>query len=271
MAGRGIQKSVPPIINESIKVLCNGRWQIMAEPVHNDRPMAGVGLASSFAASWHADHDAEEIGLVPCADGGTSLNDWQPGGALFDHAVFQAKLAQRSSRLSGILWHQGENDSSAELAARYVEKFDVIVNELRNQLEVPDVPLLMGGIGSFLPLGLFGAHFHDYHLVNSALQEYAALHSNCHFVTAKGLTANEDQIHFNASSLRKFGLPYYRAFSNAADITEVLPDEDELLEKMYRRALSPNEQKFVLEIQFASGNITLNEFQEQLKVISKLI
>jgi len=269
MAGRGIQNSVPPIINESIKMLRNGRWQIMSEPIHNDRPMAGVGLASSFAASWHADNIGEEIGLIPCADGGTSLNDWQVGGELFDHAIFQAKLAQRSSKLSGILWHQGENDSSAELAAKYVDKFNVIVNELRNQLEVPDVPLIIGGIGDFLPHGQFGAYFHDYYLVNNALQEYAASHSNCHFVTAKGLTANEDQIHFDAKSVRKFGLRYYQAFLNAADVTEALIDEDELLEKIYRRESSPNEQKFILEVQFASGKMAFKEFQEQLKLIGK--
>lgn len=46
----------------------------------NDRPPAGVGLASSFAASWQADHVNEQIGLIPCADGGTSLSDWQVGG-----------------------------------------------------------------------------------------------------------------------------------------------------------------------------------------------
>ncbi|KKO89443.1 acetyl xylan esterase [Sphingobacterium sp. Ag1] len=269
MAGRGIQNSVPPIINESIKMLRNGRWQIMAEPLHNDRPMAGVGLASTFASSWYADHLGQEIGLIPCADGGTSLDDWQVGGVLFDHAVFQAKLAQRSSKLSGILWHQGENDSSAEQAAKYVEKFEVIVRELRNQSGAPEVPLIVGGLGDFLPNGLFGTHFRDYNMVNNALQEYAASHSNCHFVTAKGLTANEDQIHFNAPSLRKFGLRYYWAFNNDADVTEVLPDEDELLEKIYGRKLSSNEQKFVLEVQFASGKITLHEFQEQIKLITQ--
>jgi len=269
MAGRGILDSVPPIINESIKMLRNGRWQIMAEPIHNDRPMAGVGLASSFAASWQADHSGEQIGLIPCADGGTSLNDWQVGGALFDHAIFQAKLAQRSSQLTGILWHQGENDSSVELAAKYGEKFDSIVNELRRQLGVPDIPLIIGAIGDFLPNGVFGAHFKDYHLVNSALQKYAASHNNCNFVSAKGLTANEDQIHLNAPSLRKLGLRYYQAFLNAVDVTEALPDEDELLAKIYSRELSSNEKKFVLDVSFASGKISLSEFQNQLKSIDK--
>ncbi|WP_286754701.1 hypothetical protein [Sphingobacterium sp. UBA2480] len=52
-------------------------------------------------------------------------------------------------------------------------------------------------------------------------------------------------------------------------MTEALMDEDELLEKIYRRESSANEQKFVLEVQFASGKIAFKEFHEQLKLIGK--
>lgn len=40
MAGRGFLKDVPPICNERIKMLRNGRWQIMTEPINFDRPLA---------------------------------------------------------------------------------------------------------------------------------------------------------------------------------------------------------------------------------------
>ncbi|MBQ2401175.1 MAG: hypothetical protein II311_04070, partial [Lachnospiraceae bacterium] len=33
-----------------------------------------------------------------------------PGELLYDHAVMQSKLAQRTSEIAGILWHQGESD-----------------------------------------------------------------------------------------------------------------------------------------------------------------
>ena len=33
MAGRGFMTEVEPIINERIKVLKNGRWQFMEEPI----------------------------------------------------------------------------------------------------------------------------------------------------------------------------------------------------------------------------------------------
>ncbi|RZK95469.1 MAG: sialate O-acetylesterase, partial [Hymenobacter sp.] len=105
MAGRGFLQDVPPIYDDHINMLRNGRWQPMSEPLHYDRPTAGIGLAASFAAAWRLHHEHEEIGLIPGADGGTSLDDWAVGGPLFAHAVGQAQLAQRSSQLAGLLWH----------------------------------------------------------------------------------------------------------------------------------------------------------------------
>ena len=97
MAGRGDLKAVVPIRDPHIKMLRNGRWQNMSEPINYDRPFAGVGLAASFAMAWCEKHPGEEIGLIPCADGGSSLDEWMPGTALFDHMAAQVKLAQRIS------------------------------------------------------------------------------------------------------------------------------------------------------------------------------
>ena len=73
MAGRGFLSDVPAIYNENIQMLRNGRWQMMAEPVNYDKPVAGVSLAGSFAAMWAMEHPCEKIGLIPCAEGGSSI------------------------------------------------------------------------------------------------------------------------------------------------------------------------------------------------------
>lgn len=44
MAGRGFLNDVPLIYNEHIKMLRNGKWQTMVEPVNYDRPNSGIGL-----------------------------------------------------------------------------------------------------------------------------------------------------------------------------------------------------------------------------------
>lgn len=48
MAGRGFLNEVDPIYNEKIKMLRNGQWQMMTEPINYDRPVSGVGLAASL-------------------------------------------------------------------------------------------------------------------------------------------------------------------------------------------------------------------------------
>ena len=76
MAGRGVIGSVPAIENPHLFVSRNARWQPMFVPVNPDRPFSGVNLAESFADAYSRDHDAD-VGLIPCADGGTSLAQWE--------------------------------------------------------------------------------------------------------------------------------------------------------------------------------------------------
>lgn len=268
MAGRGYLGSVPDIVNEGIKMLRNGRWQLMTEPINYDRPTAGVGLASSFGACWRRENETDDIGFIGCADGGTSLDDWAPGGALFDHALAQAKLAQRTSTLSGILWHQGESDCFPERAEVYEKKFSAIVHTLRNELDVPEVPLVIGGLGSFLTTGLYGKYFATYPLVNQALIKFSESSSNCYFVTAEGLTANADALHFDAASQRIFGVRYFEAFHMRQHVTRPLENEQAILDSIYRRPLNRQERKSVIEHQFSGGKITLDEFQRQMASLS---
>jgi hypothetical protein len=261
MAGRGFAHEVPAIVNEGIMMLRNGRWQMMAEPIHNDRPGAGIGLAASFAAAWRMDHPNHRIGLIPAAEGGSSLDDWAVGSALFDHAIAQAKLAQRSSTIQGILWHQGENDCFPERAQVYQEKLTTIIAALRNALSLPTTPLIVGALGDFLPHGMYGKYFGTYPLVNNALETYAHDQPNCYYVSARDLTANPDGLHFNATSLRIFGIRYYQAYS------QTTPNENDLLTAIYNRPLTKREQIFQLENNFSTGKISIETFQKEMATL----
>ena len=121
MAGRGFLSEAPTINNTRIKVLRNGRWQPMYVPINNDRPYSGHCLAESFADMYAKEHNVD-VGLIPCADGGTCLEQWEVGGLLFDHALYQAELASRTSTLAGVLWHQGESDCEEYLYPLYEKK-----------------------------------------------------------------------------------------------------------------------------------------------------
>ncbi|WP_455539220.1 sialate O-acetylesterase [Terrisporobacter sp.] len=269
MAGRGFLDEVPPIYNERIQMLRNGRWQMMTEPINYDRPTAGVGLASSFADMWCSKNQDDTIGLIPCAEGGSSLDDWAVDKVLFRHAVNEAKFAMENSELVGILWHQGENDSFGENYKVYYEKLLSIVEALRKKLNVPNIPLIIGGLGDFLGKEGFGKHSTEYTLINKELERFALEQDNCYFVSASGLTSNPDGIHFDAVSQRKFGLRYFEAFSKKEHIFKPLDNEDELMASSYSRAHTKSENMYIKTMDFAIGKISYNEFISEVTKINK--
>jgi hypothetical protein len=210
MAGRGRLEEVPPIENGKLFMLRNGRWWPLTEPVNYDRPFAGTGLAPQFADLYSGEWGIE-TGLIPCADGGTSLEDWKVGGQLYDHAVGQTRLAQRISEVKGILWHQGENDSGKEAdALSYVPRFLHILSSLRRDCHLEHVPVILGELGAFLSEDTEGHRY--FYLVNKALREIAAGNAGIGLASSGGLVSNGDHLHFNAASLREFGLRYYQKF-----------------------------------------------------------
>ncbi len=268
MAGRGYLSDVKQIYDDKIKMLVNGRWQAMTEPINFDRPTSGIGLAASFAGAWRLKNEQEEIGLIPCADGGTSLDNWAVDGVLFENAVFQAKLALRTSRLDGILWHQGENDSFGGLSALYCDKLSIIVDAFRSALKVLDIPFITGGLGNFLGAGRYGKYFNEYNQVNDALLKFSETKPNCYFVTANGLTANEDGLHFDAVSQRRFGIRYFESYFTRKNILAPLDFENELIGIIQDRPLTKKEQGALFEIEFARGRMSLGDLEEKLNCLT---
>ena len=217
MAGRGDPNEVEPIQNDRLYVLRNGRYQKMYVPVNPDRKKAGTNLAESFADAVSKEYDVD-VGLVPCADGGTHLDQWMPGEALFENAVFQATQSRRYGELVGILWHQGESDSHLGRHLVYEEKCLHIFSELRKRLGIDEsVPIITGGIGDYI-IDCRDGEFKEYTAVNAALQKMARENKGISFVPATGLRDKGDKLHFSSASLREFGLRYFEAFKKANTI-----------------------------------------------------
>ena len=213
MAGRGIVSEVPPIDNRRIKLIKNGMWRMAFVPYHWDTDTAGICMAESFADSYKKDNPDVQVGLIPAAEGGTYLDQWMPGQPLYESAVFQAKQAMRDSELKAILWHQGESDCKNDRYPYYEEKCTYILTSLRKELGV-DVPIIVGGLGDFLPQCEEDPELVNYPHINAALQAMVSKNDGFYYVSAQGLTANADQLHFNAASLRELGLRYYEVVKN---------------------------------------------------------
>jgi hypothetical protein len=267
MAGRGFIKDVSPIYDEHIKMLINGRWQTMFEPINTDRPTSGIGPAPSFAAAWRLKNEAEDIGLIPCADGGSSLDEWEPGSALFENAIGQVLMAKQTSTLEGILWHQGENDSFGGRSASYLAKFSAIVSNLRSRLGA-DLPVIVGGLGDFLVTGRYGQYFTEVEAVNKALVKLPESIPGCFFVTAANLLPNPDGLHFCAASQRIFGIRYFEAWHNRVNVYEPILNEQEIVETIDRKPLSKNYKIASLEIKFGKGELSLKDYELRLSEIN---
>ena len=56
-----------------------GRWVPATDPMHWDKPAAGVGLGRSFAFEVAEARPGVTIGLIPCAAGGSPIDTWKPG------------------------------------------------------------------------------------------------------------------------------------------------------------------------------------------------
>ena len=212
MAGRGLLTDELRLSTERVLKWDEkgGKWVEAVEPIVCDRPFSGAGLAASFARTLADARPTRVIGLVPAAEGGTPLARFMPGGDLYARAIERTRAALKAGgELKGILWHQGCADSeNLATATNYAARLSQMVAAFRKDLDAPDVPFVAGELGRYL--GQRYAKHYD--VVNAQLHEMAKTCPNMAVVSSRGLTANEDGLHFNTLSLRKFGERYAKAY-----------------------------------------------------------
>ncbi len=204
MAGRGAVEPSDKATDPRIFMLTKEQqWVPAKDPVHFDKPVAGVGLCSEFARQMVAANPKIKVGLIPCAVGGTSLDQWKAGGSLYNNAIARAREAMKHGTLAGILWHQGESDCESGKVATYGERFAAMIGQLRKDLQAENVPVIMGELGQFKPSGK---------AFNAALPEVIRRVPLCALATSEDLTDKGDKTHFDSPSLRIFGKRYAEAF-----------------------------------------------------------
>jgi hypothetical protein len=163
MAGRGAVEAADQVGNRRIAYYnANRQWQVARDPLHWDRPnFNGVGPALTFARELLAKLPPDAvIGLIPAAQGGTSITWWGKSYSgtnryytneyLYPHALGRALEAAQIGTLTGILWNQGSTDaSSAETdgGASYRTRLHRLIADLREDLNRPDLPFVVSTLG----------------------------------------------------------------------------------------------------------------------------
>ena len=207
MAGRGLVEPQDTIGNPRILCLSrDGQWEIAKNPLHFDKDVAGVGPGFSFAKEMLKKDSSIVIGLIPCAAGGSSIDNWlydkyweQTLSYPWNQALIRTKLALTEGVLKGILWHQGESDAGGDKLKAYPEKLVLLVEKFRKVFHQPALPFVAG------ELPVFNRSAPAF---NAMLNETAKQLKFFAVVSGDDLTANPDGIHIDAASQRIFGKRY---------------------------------------------------------------
>jgi hypothetical protein len=118
---------------------------------HKSRPK-GAGLGLPFAVEV-ASATNVPIGLVPCAHGGTSMEQWSPakkdevGKSLYGSMLRQVRLA--GGKVKGVLWYQGESDANPKASEVYAKTFTDFIAAVRGDLGQPELPFYYVQIGRY--------------------------------------------------------------------------------------------------------------------------
>lgn len=116
----------------------------------------GAGLGLPFAGEMFR-RTGVPIGLIPCALGGASMDQWDPalkdkgGESLYGSMIRRVSAA--GGKVKGVLWYQGESDTTPEAAPKFLDRFRKFVASLRTDLNAPNLPFYYVQLGRFVSAG----------------------------------------------------------------------------------------------------------------------
>jgi len=213
MAGRGKIEATDTLTHPRVFMLnADTAWVPAKNPIHFDKPsIVGTGLGFTFGKIMAEVDNKMKIGLVPCAKGGSSINQWfkdslhhQTKSYPYNEMIFNARKAMEVGTLKGILWHQGESDTKTMTDVNsYEMKFNALLDSIAIDLGINSVPIVIGDLGYFYyqkkPLA------ED---MNVRLQQIANSKACIGMVNSGNLNHKGDTTHFDAQSYRELGNRY---------------------------------------------------------------
>lgn len=206
------------------------RWTMAEEPLHQldlsprpvhreiwrahgetrppaDQRLQGTGLGLAFGKAL-AGQLGVPIGLIPCAQGGTTLEEWDPAGRNDPHASLYGALLSRvqacGGRVAGLLWYQGESEALNGSWSTYEQRTEALFAALRADLQVPELPIVMAQLGRFVADEQAGL-VDDWNSVRDAQRRLAARIPGVRLVAAVDLDL-DDPIHISTSGLKRLGV-----------------------------------------------------------------
>jgi len=209
MAGRGIIEAEDTLSNSLVLTLNkNNEWVYAKKPLHYYEPArTGLDCGLSFAKELSKKYGKQiTIGLVPCAIGGSSIEQWlgdstYRGVTLYSNFLQKAKAASQQGIIKGMLWHQGESNTGTKSHIDYKNKLQNFFTKVRTDLQQPNMPIYLGSLGLYLTNYSFP--YRDE--INKDIKELSQTENRIYLVKTSDLTHLKDTIHFDSRSQRLMG------------------------------------------------------------------
>mgnify|MGYP002713094055 CR=1 FL=1 len=213
MAGRGVVEPQDTITSKAIYTLNKDlQLELAKEPLHfYESKLKGVGPGFAFAKELEKHiPESVEIVLVPCALGGSSINQWlgdslHRGVHLYSNFKTRLDTAKKLGSVKAILWLQGESDANTRDLPMYEMKLRDLFQRFRKDAGNETMPILAGELGTYSEPE---SRNHNWKLLNDILNQEANTDPNLYVISSEGLTSNPDHIHYNSASQRILGKRY---------------------------------------------------------------
>ncbi|UXX78930.1 sialate O-acetylesterase [Reichenbachiella carrageenanivorans] len=216
MAGRGFVEPQDTIPNSRIlSIDASLNWIQAKEPLHWYEPkFTGLDCGVSFAQTLLNSVPADvSIAMIPCAVGGSNIHNWQTNAEhrevfLLDNFKEKVAHAEQYGTIKGVIWHQGESNSSTS-AATYKTKLTDVISIFRTEIGDDNLPFIMGELGQYTSPEDKQDRWDTF---NDNLHLIADEDDNLSVVLSDNLTDIGDGTHMDSESQRELGKRYAAAY-----------------------------------------------------------
>lgn len=158
----------PPKIDPAVRAFyMDDQWRPARDPIHNlwravdpvhailcggaphpvPDPRWGTGPSVAFAMAMRKSAGVPQ-GVIACAHGGTSMDQWDPGRAPKEgvnclYGALLRRLRKNGGRVAGMIWYQGCNDANPADAPLFTKRNKEFVKALRKDCRDPRLPVVM--------------------------------------------------------------------------------------------------------------------------------